>query len=379
MKQHLNQTLLGLAPSGIRKFAQLASQVEGCMSLTIGEPDFSTPEAIKEAAKAALDQNLTHYPPNAGYPALRECICQFEREKNGVSYRPEEVIVTDGATEGLYLALRGILNPGDEVIVPLPAFGVYEPIIRLCGGVFRPIATQDTSFQIDPCRLASLITGRTKAILLNSPNNPTGAIYSQKTLEAIYEIVRQRELFIVCDDVYAQLCYTAACPSFSQFQQIREKIIVVQSFSKPYAMTGWRMGYVLADLPVAEQLTKLHSYTVVSAVSFLQPACEAAIESDPSAMIAAYRRRRDEMCSRLKKMGLPFPAPQGAFYCFPSISEFGLSSEEFCTRMIQEAKLAAVPGICFGVEGYIRLSYCYSQAEIQEGMNRLEAFLKTLR
>lgn len=152
MKQHLNQTLLGLAPSGIRKFAQLASQVEGCMSLTIGEPDFSTPEAIKEAAKAALDQNLTHYPPNAGYPALRERICQFEREKNGVSYRPEEVIVTDGATEGLYLALRGILNPGDEVIVPLPAFGVYEPIIRLCGGVFRPIATQDTSFQIDPCR-----------------------------------------------------------------------------------------------------------------------------------------------------------------------------------------------------------------------------------
>ena len=182
---------------------------------------------------------------------------------------------------------------------------------------------------------------------------------------------------MICDDVYAQLCYQE-CPSFSQFQQIREKIIVIQSFSKPYAMTGWRMGYVLADKFVAEQLIKLHAYTVVSAVSFLQPACEQALSYDPSPMLAAYRRRRDYMCGRLKQMGLRFPEPGGAFYCFPSIEPFALSSEQFCLRMIREAKLAAVPGSCFGTEGHIRLSYCYSEQQLKEGLDRLKAFIGTL-
>lgn len=378
MIEKMNALLLGVEPSGIRKFAALAAQEEGCISLTIGEPDFNTPEPIKDAAKAALCQNLTHYPPNAGYPALRERVCQFEREKNGVCYRPEEVIITDGATEGLYLALRGILNPGDEVIVPLPAFGVYEPIIRLSGGIMAPLDTADDGFQINPKTLAACITPKTKAILLNSPNNPTGVVYSQQTLEAVYQLVKNRDIFVVCDDVYAQLCY-APCPSFSQFQQIREKIIVVQSFSKPYAMTGWRMGYLLADAPIAAQLSKLHSYTVVSAVSFLQPACEQALCYDPAPMIAAYRRRRDLMLRRLFEMGLETPLPEGAFYCFPNIRQFGLTSEQFCLRMISEAKLAAVPGSCFGAEGYIRLSYCYSEEHIRRGLDRLESFLRTLR
>ena len=377
MKHRMSKELLGLAPSGIRKFTALARQVEGCVSLTIGEPDFNTPEPIKTAAKHALDENLTHYPPNAGYDALRSRVCQFEQEKNGVCYCPEEVIIADGATEGLFLALRGILNPGDEVIVPIPAFGVYEPIIRLSGGVMIPLDTKKSGFQIDARALSSCITDRTKAILLNSPNNPTGVVYHQETLEGIYELVRDRDIFVICDDVYAQLCY-GDCPSFSQFQQIREKIIVVQSFSKPYAMTGWRMGYVLAAAPIAEQLIKLHSYTVVSAVSFLQPACEQALAYDPALMIEQYRQRRDYICMRLKKMGLQTPEPEGAFYCFPSIEKYGLPSEEFCTRMIREAKLAAVPGTCFGTEGHIRLSYCYSQPELEEGLNRLEAFLKSL-
>ena len=377
MKHRMSKELLALAPSGIRKFTALARQVEGCVSLTIGEPDFHTPEPIKAAAKRALDENLTHYPPNAGYDALRERVCQFEREKNGVCYRPEEVIIADGATEGLFLALRGILNPGDEVIVPIPAFGVYEPIIRLSGGTMIPLHTKESGFQIDAYALASCITERTKAILLNSPNNPTGVVYHQKTLEGIYELVRDRDIFVICDDVYAQLAY-CDCPSFSQFQQIREKIIVVQSFSKPYAMTGWRMGYVLAAAPVAEQLINLHSYTVVSAVSFLQPACEQALAYDPAPMITQYRQRRDYMCMRLEKMGLQTPRPEGAFYCFPSIEKYGLSSEEFCMRMIRESKLAAVPGACFGTDGHIRLSYCYSQPELEEGLNRLEAFVESL-
>ena len=334
MVESMNAALLGCQPSGIRRFTALAKAEPGCLFLTIGEPDFSTPEPIKEATKTALDQNLTHYPPGAGELYLRERISRFEQEQNGVSYSPEEILVVDGATEGLYLALRGILNPGDEVIVPTPAFGLYEPLVALSSGVYVPMDTCADHFQITPQNLAQHITAKSKAILLNSPNNPTGAVYTPESLDAVYQAAKEKNLFVLCDDVYAQLVYEPY-QSFSRYQDIREKIILIQSFSKPYAMTGWRMGYLCADRPVIEQLAKLHSYTVVSAVSFLQKGCAAALDYDPSPMVETYRRRRDYVYGRLVEMGIEVQKPQGAFYLFPSIQKYGMDSETFCLRMIQ--------------------------------------------
>ncbi len=377
MVKKMNHALCAAQPSGIRKFTALAKAEPDCLFLTIGEPDFATPDSIKEAAKAALDQNLTHYPPGVGEQYLLERISQFERERNGVFYRPEEVIVTDGATEGLYLALRGILNPGDEVIVPTPAFGLYDPLVTLSQGVYVPMDTCGDGFQITGENLSRHLSGKTKAIVLNSPNNPTGAVYTPQTLETIYQAVKDRDIFVLCDDVYAQLVY-GPYQSFSGYQDIRDKIILIQSFSKPYAMTGWRMGYLCADRPIIEQLAKLHSYTVVSAVSFLQKGCAAALDYDPAGMVETYRQRRDYACDRLCSMGLPVEKPGGAFYLFPSIRQYGLDAETFCLRMIKQGKLAAVPGTCFGAQGYIRLSYCYSMEEISHGLDRLEAFLQTL-
>ncbi len=377
MVEKMNAALRAVSPSGIRKFTALAKAEPDCLSLTIGEPDFNTPDPIKEATKAALDQNLTHYPPGVGERYLLERIARFELEKNGVSYQPEEIIVTDGATEGLYLALRGILNPGDEVIVPTPAFGLYEPLVTLSQGAYVPMDTCGDRFQLTAQNLSRHLTGKTKAILLNSPNNPTGSVYSPQSLENVYRAVKDRDIFVLCDDVYAQLIY-APYQSFSRYQELRDRIILIQSFSKPYAMTGWRMGYLCADRPVIEQLAKLHSYTVVSAVSFLQKGCAAALDYDPAEMVKVYRRRRDYAYDRLCRMGLPAEKPGGAFYLFPSIQRYGLDSETFCLRMIREGKLAAVPGSCFGAEGYIRLSYCYADDELAAGLDRLEAFLQTL-
>lgn len=378
MTQPLNQSVLEIELSGIRRFTALAKQDPDCLSLAIGEPDFHTPDPIKEAAKQALDQNNTHYPPSVGIPELLSRIRNFEKEKNDLDYAEDEILVTCGASEGMFVALGGILNPGDEVVVPVPAFGLYEPIIKIFRAVYRPLDTTGDDFQITESALENALSSKTKAILLNSPNNPTGTVYTKETLEIVLRAAKKYNTFVICDDVYAQLIY-GPYESFAKFQDFRENIIVVQSFSKPYAMTGWRAGYILADRPVAKALLKLHSYCALSAVSFVQSGCLAALDYNPAAMVETYRARRDYSYARLAEMGLPLSLPQGAFYLFPSIEKFGLSSETFCLRMIQEAKLAAVPGSCFGVEGYIRLSYCYSEEELSQSFHRLHGFLKTLR
>lgn len=382
----MNKELRRVQPSGIRKFTTLAKEVEGCLFLTIGEPDFNTPDVIKEAAKQALDDNIVHYPPWAGERYLREKIARFEQERSGVSYDPDEIILTDGATEGIYLALNGILNPGDEVIVPTPAFGLYQPIIELAKGVFVPLPTEGPDFQIEKNMLKACLSEKTKAIVLTSPNNPTGAVYTQQTLETIHEVLLERMqetgvsglVFILCDEVYAQLSY-GECRSFSQFEDMRKVTIVVQSFSKPYAMTGWRVGYLMGDQEVVSQLIKLHANAVVSAVSFVQNACAAALDYDPHEMIDAYRRRRDYVCERLRGMGLDPGNPQGAFYVFPSIAKYGMDSETFCLRMVNEAKIAVVPGKYFGADDHIRISYCYGDEVLKEGLDRIEGFLNTLQ
>ena len=374
----LNKAVYGAKRSAIREFSKLAGKTPGCIALTLGEPDFATPQPVCDAVPEALAAGQTHYIDNNGTYALREAVARFEREKNGMDYTPDEVILTAGATEALFVALFGILNPGDEVIVPTPAFVLYEQIIGLCRGAFVPYDTAPDGFQLDAGRLRALITPRTKAIILNSPNNPTGCVYNEKSLQAVHDAVQGREIFVICDDVYRQLDYTGGYHSFAEFRDLRQQILLVQSFSKPYAMTGWRMGYLLSDSSVKERLELLHQFMVVSTPAPFQTACSRALGCDVTPMLETYRARRSYVLQRLRDMQLPVCTPDGAFYVFPSIEEFGLTSAEFCTRMIREAGLAATPGSCFGAEGYIRLTYCYGNDQLREGLDRLEQFVRAL-
>ena len=380
MEHRLNPRLVASPRSAIREFARLAAETPGCISLTLGEPDFPTPPPVCAAAKESLDRGETHYIPNNGSPALCRAIAAFEAEAHGLTYGPDEVIVTVGATEGLFTALTGILELGDEVIVPTPAFVLYQCIVGLAGGGFVPVDTAKAGFQLTEAQLRAAVTAKTKAIVLNSPNNPTGCVLNEASLAAVAQIAREFDLFVICDEVYRQLSYAPEIPQFStRYPDLKDRTIVVQSFSKPYAMTGWRVGYLLADGPVKRQLEKLHQYDVVSTVSFLQEACITALRQDPTPMVEVYRRRRDFALARLSEIGLPVVQPEGAFYIFPDITAFGLSSADFCRRMIQEAKVAAVPGFCFGAEGHIRLSYCCDDAVLAEGLQRLGRFVDKLR
>ncbi len=378
MELKLNEAVMNVQLSGIRRFTFLVRDTPGACALTIGEPDLNTPNVIKNAAKAALDANDTHYPPNNGYPYLLEAISRFEETAHGLVYAPEEIVTTVGATEALSIALSAILNPGDEVIVPTPAFVLYEQIVKLCRGVFVPLDTTKTGFQLTKQALAAAITPKTKAIVLNSPNNPTGCVYTKESLDAVYDCVKGTDIFVVCDDVYRQLIYTETYHSFAEFHDLRRQLLVVQSFSKPYAMTGWRVGYLLADKSVKERLELLHQFMVVSTPAPFQRACITALGCDVTPLRETYRKRRAYVLGRLREMGLDVTEPEGAFYVFPSIERFGLPSGEFCARMIKEAGLAATPGACFGAEGHIRLTYCYSDGALKEGLDRLERFCREL-
>ena len=378
MELTLNTAVVGLQPSGIRQFSALARSTPGAMMLTIGEPDLNTPENVKECVKAALDANDTHYPDNNGKIDLRRAIAAFEAERNGLHYDPEEIIVTCGATEALFSALFTVLNPGDEVIIPTPAFGLYQSITEMCRGVAVNLPTEDNDFQIDPTRLSAAITDKTKAIVLTSPNNPTGRVYSRETLDAIHEILKDKPIFVLCDEVYRQLVYTGEYASFADYTDMRDRIIVIQSYSKPYAMTGWRMGYLMADSSLREKIRFVHQYATVSVPSFLQTACVEALNTDISDTVALFRRRRDYVYQRLIDMGLDVVLPEGAFYVFVPIAQYGMDSLTFGKRLLSEALLALVPGCYFGTEGFMRLSYCYADDVLKEGMDRLEKFIKSL-
>ena len=373
----LNQNLTSLKRSAIRVYSNLARETEDCAMLTIGEPDFDTPEAIKLAAMAALNDNQTHYAPNQGTLSLRKAIAEFETAR-GNEIQPENVLVTIGACNALFTALFGILNPGEEVIVPTPGFGLYETIITISGAKMVPLDVTKTNFQITKEALEAAITPRTKAIVLNSPNNPTGVVFNEESLANVKAAVLGKSIFIISDNVYNQLCYADSCPDLSLDEELKDQLILCQSFSKPYAMTGWRIGYLTCPAYVMDRLLLLSSAEITAVPTFLQEAAVTALKTDPAPMQEVYRRRRDYVCRRLQEMGLTFPEPEGAFYVFVDIRKFGIDSGTFCTRMIQEGKVAAVPGACFGAEGYIRLSYCYSDEELQKGLDRMEAFLKTL-
>ena len=378
VNKRLNTAVLAAKSSAIRVFARLAEETPGCIGLTLGEPDFDSPAPVIAAAQAALQNHETHYIANNGSMELRRAIADFEREKNGMDYAPEEIVITAGATEALFVSLFGVLNPGDEVIVPAPYFVLYEQIIEMVRGVCVPLDTTKSGFQVRPEALRAAITPRTKAILLNTPNNPTGCVLDQESLQTIHDAVKGKDIFVICDDVYRQLVYDTEYHSFTEFRDLREQIILVQSFSKPYAMTGWRMGYLAADRPVLDRLAFVHQFAVTSTPAPFQKACIAALAYDPAPMRETFRRRREYVVGRLQRMGMELTVPQGAFYVFPSIEKYGMDSSTFCTRLVKEGGLAVTPGLCFGAEGYIRLTYSYSDETLREALDRLESFLKKL-
>ena len=372
----MNHHLDPLERSGIRVFTNLAKATPDCRMLTIGEPDQPTPEPVQQAALGALSRGETHYAPNQGTVSLRTAIAAFETNR-GRPTAPEEVLVTVGATQALYTALTGILNPGDQVIIPTPAFSLYATIVTAAGAEPVFLDVTKTDFQITEQALAACLTEKTRAIVLNSPCNPTGVILNESSLDNVARAIQGREIYLICDNVYNQLVY-APCGDLTLREDLRPQTVLCQSFSKPYAMTGWRVGYLICPEALLNRLLLLSAAQIAAVPTFLQTAAEAALKVDVAPMRRLYRRRRDYVCARLEQMGLSYPKPEGAFYVFPDISRFGVPSWQFCERMIREAGLAAVPGMCFGAEGYIRLSYCYGDRELEEGLDRLEDFLKAL-
>lgn len=371
----LNPNLSALQRSGIRRYSELAKEVPGCVMLTLGEPEAATAPAICAAAEAALRSGHTHYAPNQGLLALRQAIAAYETDR-GMICTPEQLLITAGATGALFTALLGILEPGDEVIVPTPAFPLYESILTMAGAKLIPYDLRQNGFQIHRETLLPLFTSKTKAIVLNSPHNPTGTVLSADSLAAVKEAVLGKPVYVICDNVYTAL--TENCPDLSLDPQLQPQLLLCQSFSKPYAMTGWRAGWLAGPTEVISRLLLLNAAQIAGVPTFVQHACIAALEQDITPAMEAYQTNRAYVCRRLTAMGLSFPQPEGAFYVFPDISFTGLSDEEFCTRLIREAGVATVPGSCFGCPGHIRISCCCSQSALEEGMDRLEAFLKKL-
>lgn len=378
MPRSLNTSLVRLKSSGIRRINALAAQHPGCIALALGEPEFDTPQEIRDEVTRALQRGETHYPPNNGTPFLRRSISEY-MSAQGFDYAPDNIIVTDGATEALHATLLAMLEPNDEVIIPTPAFGLYESIVRVNHAFPVFLDTARADFQIDEDALRDRVTPATKAIVICSPSNPTGCIFNAASLDAVARVAAETGIYVICDDVYNRLVYTDGYERFAlRHPELREQTVVVDSFSKPWAMTGWRIGWLAADPSLAVQIAKAHQYMVSSAVSFEMPAAAVALSVDPAPMLETYRARRARVLAALEKMGLSVVEPAGAFYVFPSIKGAGLTSEQFCARAIEEAGVGLVPGSCFGSEGYVRLSYCVSDEDLDEGLRRLDRFVAGL-
>lgn len=379
MSIKLNENIQKIETSLIRRFNDMAVRQNAELFLTLGEPAFNTPDSVKQACVDALYQNKTHYGPNTGIKELREKVSEFEKRKNNLDYTPDEVMITNGSTEALTCALFTILNPGDEVIIPTPAFLLYEMIITYTGAkaVYMDMSAND--FQISKKMLDEYITDKTKAIILTSPNNPSGTIFNADTLENVRAAVKDRDIFVICDECYNQLVFTDEKPkSFCNFSDMRDKIIVCQSFSKPYAMTGWRLGYMMAPEYIIKHAMKAHQFMTVSAGTFVQYAGIAALDFDPSQFVAVYKKRRDYVYDRLVKMGFDVIKPDATFYIFPSVRKFGLDSYEFCKRLLEEQSVVIIPGVAFGSEGNVRISFCVDDDVLVKALDRIEIFVKNL-
>ena len=381
----LSRTVVDTPKSGIRKFFDLMNTMQDVVGLTVGEPDFQTPWHIREAGIISLEKGKTYYTANAGLSELRSEIASYMKRRFDVSYDPtSEVIVTVGGSEAIDIAFRAIIEPGDEVIVPTPSFVCYAPLARIAGA--NPVILEtkfEDQFKIDPEALKAAITEKTKLLVLPYPNNPTGAIMTREELADIAEVLRGTNVLVLSDEIYAEMTYNGAHCSIASLEDMWERTIIASGFSKAFAMTGWRLGYLCAPAPITEQMLKLHQYGIMSSPTTAQFAAIEALkngEEDIRMMVDEYNRRRRYIYNGLKSLGIESFEPQGAFYIFPKIGGYGMSGEEFCNRLLYDYKCAIVPGTAFGKGGedFARISYAYSIKHITQALERMEAFIKTL-
>lgn len=384
MKIPINERAEALQVPGIRAFSNQLVDYPDAVNLTIGQPDFPTPEAVKRAGIDAINNDQTGYSHNAGLLELRQAVSSFFSDKYGFTYNPvNEIVITAGASEAIDSTFRTILSPGDEVILPTPLYLGYEPIIELCGAKVVYMDTSDTGFRPSPERLKSLITSKTKAILFNFPSNPTGVTLEKEHMDEIVKVLEEHPIYVLTDEIYSENTFSGEHISFAQYECLRNRLFLIHGLSKSHSMTGWRIGYVLGPEEIMKHIVKVHLYNSVCASV---PSQHAGIEAlnecrhIPSEMNKEYIKRRDFVYERLVGMGLDTVKPNGAFYIFPSIEKYGLDSFSFATKLLKEGGVAAVPGSAFSVygEGYIRLSYAYAMPVLVKGMDRLEKFLQQL-
>ncbi|MDF2596080.1 MAG: Aspartate transaminase [Clostridia bacterium] len=383
IEKMISQKVKDVPPSGIRKFFDIANEIEDVISLGVGEPDFDTPWHIREEGIYSLEKGKTIYSANAGLLELRQQICIYMKRRFNLEYSPtKEALVTVGGSEGIDLALRVLLEPGDEVLIPEPCFVSYKPCTIFAGGTPVVIPTQEeNNFKLMPEELERYITPRTKILILPYPNNPTGAIMEKEDLEKIAQVLRNKDIIVISDEIYAELTYGKQHVSIANIEGMYEKTIILSGFSKAYAMTGWRLGYALGPQPIIAAMTKVHQFAIMCAPTTSQYAAIEAMKNgddDVQMMRSAYDKRRRLMVDRFRAMGLSCFEPEGAFYVFPCIQKTGLTSEGFCEALLKDQKVAAVPGTAFGEfgEGFIRCSYAYSIDELKEALSRIEKFIE---
>lgn len=386
MRNPLSERIVDLPFSGIRKFFDIAAEMQDVISLGVGEPDFDTPWHIRDEGIYSLEQGRTAYTSNAGLKELKIEIAKYLERRFQVSYDYDtELMITVGGSEAIDMAMRAMLDPGDEVLIPQPSYVSYVPCAALANGT--PVIInlkEENEFRLTAQELKEAITSKTKLLVLPFPNNPTGAIMEKKDLEAIAEIVIEHDLYVISDEIYAELTYLQDHVSIASLPGMRERTVLINGFSKAYSMTGWRLGYACAPKVILEQMLKIHQYAIMCAPTTSQYAAVEAVKNgdeDVSSMREEYNGRRRYLMHRFKEMNLSCFEPFGAFYAFPSIKEFGMSSDEFATRMLQEEKVVVVPGTAFGDcgEGFLRISYAYSLEKLEEALNRMEGFMTKLR
>lgn len=386
MKYSLSKTVESIEPSGIRKFFDIVSEMKDAISLGVGEPDFDTPWHIRDEGIYALEKGKTFYTSNAGLKELRCEISNYLKRTQNITYNPmHEILVTVGGSEAIDIGLRAIINPGDEVIIPQPSYVSYVPCTVLAGA--KPVIIDlkaENDFRLTPEELESAITNKTKVLILPYPNNPTGAIMEKNDLEAIAKIIKEKDILVMSDEIYSELTYKGKHVSIASIEGMQERTLLINGFSKSYAMTGWRLGYACAPEPLIKQMTKIHQFAIMCAPTTSQYAAVEAIKNgdeDVELMRRAYNQRRRFLLHEFIEMGLKCFEPYGAFYVFPCIKEFGMTSEEFATKFLEEEKVAAVPGTAFGKsgEGYLRISYAYSMDNLKIALERLKNFVNKLR
>ena len=386
MRNPLSQRIVNIEPSGIRKFFDIVNEMEDAISLGVGEPDFDTPWHIRDEGIYSLEKGRTFYTSNAGLKELRTEIVRYIQRTQGVSYDPmKEVLVTVGGSEAIDLALRAMVNPGDEVLIPQPSYVSYEPCAILADAV--PVIIElkeENEFRLTAKELRDAITDKTKILVLPFPNNPTGAIMEKRDLEEIAEVVKEKDLFVISDEIYAELTYKEKHVSIASLPGMKERTILINGFSKAYAMTGWRLGYACAPAVIMEQMIKIHQFAIMCAPTTSQYAAVEALKNgddDVAQMRESYNQRRRYLMHAFQEMGLKCFEPYGAFYVFPCIKEFGMTSEEFAERLLREEKVAVVPGTAFGDcgEGFLRISYAYSLDNLKIAMEKIGHFISRLR